>query len=535
MSFENNGRPSHLFRVVVIQGASREVSSSAIRWALHGLSLKPGDKLTLLAVIHQVKTPMGYGSRVDSSSMFGANERIIGREVAGKKNEYQNHRELAEISKLYEAKQVELDIEVATGPSPKEVALKAAVDIKATWVILDRMKRNNSIEQFRGPKTIRIDKLSAHVQHNNQVMYDELLPGFLDDEDLFSIELLPRCQTEADQEQEMTKRSSTGVSMKAWKAEEVCGFSTGTICENRQPDKGWKREFTYAELQAADRWISDESCLSVGGLGPTFRGQLENKLKIIVKQLKNTSQGQKSFDSEVHVLSRARHANVVMLLGSCVEESHMLLVYEYACNGSLDQYISRQSSTPLIWTDRIKIALGISRGLHYLHENNIIHGDIKPNNILLNHDFAPLVLGLQENTFKTDHFTKDKIDGTSAYSAPEHAESGKLSTKTDVYSFGVVLLELITGWRTKDKTLGKTPSQIEEVPAVSRPKIGNSHDFHQLLRIIQVIEQCLSKNPKKILSMDQVTLKYVRLVFMENCKVISKTFEVLASEMTIIV
>lgn len=56
------------------------------------------------------------------------------------------------------------------------------------------MKRNNSIEQFRGPKTIGIDKLSAHVQHNNQVMYDELLPGFPDDEDLFSIELLPRCK-----------------------------------------------------------------------------------------------------------------------------------------------------------------------------------------------------------------------------------------------------------------------------------------------------------------------------------------------------
>ncbi|KAF3957527.1 hypothetical protein CMV_017467 [Castanea mollissima] len=104
-------------RVVVIQDASREVSSSAIGRALHGLSLKPGDKLTLLAVIHQVKTPstlsilgsrklLGYGSRVDSSSMFGANERIIGREVARKKNEYQNHIELVEISKLYEAKQV---------------------------------------------------------------------------------------------------------------------------------------------------------------------------------------------------------------------------------------------------------------------------------------------------------------------------------------------------------------------------------------------------------------------------------------------
>lgn len=63
--------------------------------------------------------------------------------------------------------------------------------------------------------------------------------------------------------------------------------------------------------------------------------------------------------------------------------------------------------------------------------------------------------GLARKHYKTDHFSKDKIDATSAYSAPEHAESGKLSTKTDVYSFGVVLLELITGWRTKDKTLGK--------------------------------------------------------------------------------
>jgi hypothetical protein len=128
----------------------------------------------------------------------------------------------------------------------------------------------------------------------------------------------------------MSKRSSTGVSMKAWQAEEVCGFSTCTICENRRPDMGWKGEFTYAELQAA-----------TDGFGPTFRGQLENKLKIIVKQHKNTcSQGQKNFESEVHVLSRAKHTNVAMLLGSCVKESHMLLVYEDACNGSLDQHIS---------------------------------------------------------------------------------------------------------------------------------------------------------------------------------------------------
>ncbi|XP_059429049.1 uncharacterized protein LOC132162847 [Corylus avellana] len=208
-------------RVVVIQDASREVSLSAIGWVLHGLSLKPGDKLTLLAVIHQVKTPstlsfmrskrpLGYGSRVDSSSMLGANERVVETEVARKTNEYQNSIELGQISELYEAKQVEFDIEVTAGSSPKAVALKAAINLKATWVILDRkmkkdreyfleklscgisrIKRNNKIEQLRGPKAKAIDKHSADMIRSSQVMYDEMMPGSPEEDDLFSIELFP--------------------------------------------------------------------------------------------------------------------------------------------------------------------------------------------------------------------------------------------------------------------------------------------------------------------------------------------------------
>jgi hypothetical protein len=66
------------------------------------------------------------------------------------------------------------------------------------------------------------------------------------------------------------------------------------------------------------------------------------------------------------------------------------------------------------------------------------------------------------------------------------------------------------------------------------PKIGNSHDFHQLLGVVQVTEQCLRKNPNKRLAMDKVTLKYIKVVFMKNCKVILKNFEVLATDMSII-
>lgn len=115
-------------------------------------------------------------------------------------------------------------------------------------------------------------------------------------------------------------------------------------CDNRRPKTGWTREFSYAELQAATRGFSQTNFLSEGGFGSVFRGQLKDGLTIAVKQHKNASfQGEKEFKAEVHFLSKARHKNVVMLLGSCSEGSHRLLVYEYVCNGSLNQQLSSKN------------------------------------------------------------------------------------------------------------------------------------------------------------------------------------------------
>lgn len=141
--------------------------------------------------------------------------------------------------------------------------------------------------------------LDGHIQHFND---DDWMGGFETDEDLVSI-----CSK----------------------------------CENRRPKIGWTKEFTYAELQTATRGFSNTNFLSEGGFGSVYRGQLKNGLKIAVKQHKNgSSQGEKEFKAEVHFLSKARHKNLVMLLGSCSEGSHRLLVYEYVCNGSLDQQLS---------------------------------------------------------------------------------------------------------------------------------------------------------------------------------------------------
>lgn len=128
-------------------------------------------------------------------------------------------------------------------------------------------------------------------------------------------------------------------------ADEEFKNSTCTVCNNQRPKIGWKRDFTYAELQAATDGFSAKNFLSEGGFGSVYRGEL-NGVKIAVKQHKNASfQGEKEFKSEVHVLSKARHENLVMLLGSCSEGRQRLLVYEYVCNGSLDQHLSSKKKT----------------------------------------------------------------------------------------------------------------------------------------------------------------------------------------------
>lgn len=115
-----------------------------------------------------------------------------------------------------------------------------------------------------------------------------------------------------------------------------------SICYNKRPKLDYtRRDFTYAELHAATQGFSIKNFLSEGGFGSVYKGEI-NGQKIAVKQCIHASYKQeKEFKSEVDALSKARHENVVVLLGSCSEGNHRLLVYEFVCNGSLDQHLSR--------------------------------------------------------------------------------------------------------------------------------------------------------------------------------------------------
>ncbi|GLT52523.1 hypothetical protein SLA2020_258590 [Shorea laevis] len=204
------------------------------------------------------------------------------------------------------------------------------------------------------------------------------------------------------------------------------------------------RSFTYKELEDATKGFNEE--LGKGSFGTVYKGELSRNYVAVKKLDKVIQDGEKEFKTEVNVIGQTHHRNLVRLLGYCDEAEHRLLVYELMQNGSLANFlfgVLRPS-----WQQRLQIASGIARGLTYLHEEcstQIIHCDIKPQNILLDDSFTAKIsdFGLAKLLINSKSRTLTGIRGTKGYVAPEWFRSTPVTVKVDVYSFGVMLLEIL--------------------------------------------------------------------------------------------
>ncbi|KAI3439370.1 Protein kinase domain-containing protein, partial [Psidium guajava] len=231
-----------------------------------------------------------------------------------------------------------------------------------------------------------------------------------------------------------------------------------SVCKLNAPHFGKApRKFSYKEVERATNGFAAENFLAEGGFGPVYRGVLPDGEVIAVKQHKFLSaQGASEFCSEIEVLSCAQHKNLVMLVGYCIE-TEWLLIYEFACNGSLDKHLyGKESPEVLTWPNRMKVAMGAARGLRYLHEDCrvgcIIHRDFRPNNILLTHDFEPMVgdFGLARWQADGQAAEETRVVGAFGYLAPEYTQTGLITEKADVYAYGIVLLELLSGFKATE-------------------------------------------------------------------------------------
>ncbi|CAA0830873.1 Protein kinase superfamily protein [Striga hermonthica] len=217
--------------------------------------------------------------------------------------------------------------------------------------------------------------------------------------------------------------------------------------------------YTYSDIKRITDGFRHK--LGQGGYGTVFKGQLSSDIPIAVKILNHTKGNNNNkgedFLNEVATIGKIRHVNVVRLVGYCADGYQRALVYEYLENDSLEKYISSgNQGRTLGWEKMLQIAIGIAKGIDYLHQGcnqRILHFDIKPHNILLDHNLNPKVadFGLAKLCSKEQSIvTMTAARGTVGYIAPEvfSRNFGRVSYKSDIYSFGMLLLDMVGGRRS---------------------------------------------------------------------------------------
>ncbi|XP_062178904.1 probable serine/threonine-protein kinase PIX13 isoform X2 [Phragmites australis] len=293
------------------------------------------------------------------------------------------------------------------------------------------------------------------------------------------------------------------------------------------------RIFTFAELKSATKNFKPETVLGEGGFGKVYKGWVDEKtmnpsngssgVVVAIKKLNSESvQGMEQWQSEVNFLGRISHPNLVKLLGYCMDDNELLLVYEFMVKGSLENHLFRRGAVckPLPWSLRLKILIGAARGLAFLHssERQIIYRDFKASNILLDSNFNAKLsdFGLAKHgpDGGESHVTT-RVMGTYGYAAPEYVSTGHLYVKSDVYGFGVVLLEMLSGLRALDPS---RPSEKVNLVNWAKPLLADRRKLSQLmdsrlegqyhskgaLHAAQLTLKCLKGDPKSRPSMKEV-------------------------------
>ncbi|PIN08506.1 Serine/threonine protein kinase [Handroanthus impetiginosus] len=209
--------------------------------------------------------------------------------------------------------------------------------------------------------------------------------------------------------------------------------------------------YSYSDIKKMTRGFREK--LGQGSYGSVYKGKLRSGHDVAVKVLSKSRANGQDFINEVATIGRIHHVNVVKLVGYCAERSKRALVYDFMTNGSLEKYIfNRERANSLNWESKYEIAIGVARGIEYLHKGcdvQILHFDIKPHNILLDDKFTPKIsdFGLAK-FYSTENttVTLTAARGTIGYVAPEliNRSIGRVSYKADVYSFGMLLMEMLS-------------------------------------------------------------------------------------------
>ncbi|CAL5330245.1 unnamed protein product [Camellia sinensis] len=288
---------------------------------------------------------------------------------------------------------------------------------------------------------------------------------------------------------------------------------------------------TQRELEIATDGFDKANLLGRGSFGSVYKAIIdEGKTIVAVKVLQECSQSYRNLKRECQILSEIRHRNLVKMVGVSWNSKFKAIVLEFMGNGNLEQHLhpsgSEEGRCKLTLMERLQIAIDVAHGLEYLHEgcsSQIVHCDLKPQNVLLDDDMVAHVadfgiakLTLHHNPKGDYNSTTNFLRGTVGYIPPEYAQGIEVSASGDVYSFGVIMLEMITGKKPTNQMFSDGidlrkwvrsafPDRILDVVDMSLKQEANETDGsgalskHQLCCIDMLKEgmMCTEENPQK--------------------------------------
>lgn len=285
-------------------------------------------------------------------------------------------------------------------------------------------------------------------------------------------------------------------------------------------------EFSYRDLQKATRNFT--TLIGQGAFGPVYKAHMSSGETVAVKVLATDSkQGEIEFETEVKLLGRLHHRNLLNLMGYCTEKGKNMLIYAYMSNGNLASHLYNEKIEPLSWDRRVHIALDVARGLEYLHDGAVppvIHRDVKSSNILLDQLMRARVsdFGLSREEMVAGHASN--LRGTFGYLDPEYISTKTFTKKSDVYSYGVLLFELIAA-----RSPGQGLMEYVELAAMNAEggtgweeivdaRLEGTFDMQELNEVAALAYKCVNRIPKKRPSMRDIVQVLSRVLKSRHCK-----------------
>ncbi|KFK40150.1 hypothetical protein AALP_AA3G336800 [Arabis alpina] len=248
-----------------------------------------------------------------------------------------------------------------------------------------------------------------------------------------------------------------------------------------------------------DEWEIDVKQLKVdkkvasGSYGDLHRGTYCSQ-EVAIKFLKPervNNEMLREFSQEVYIMKKVRHKNVVQFLGACTRSPTLCIVTEYMSQGSIYDFLHKQKRLFKL-TTLLKVALDVAKGMCYLHQNNIIHRDLKTANLLMDEHGLVKVADFGVARVQIESGVMTAETGTYRWMAPEVIEHKPYSHKADVFSFAIVLWELLTG-DIPYAFLTPLQAAVGVVQKGLRPKIPKKTNA----KVKELLERCWHKDPEQ--------------------------------------